>query len=62
MVVRDFHALQSRFKSTRERFNKAKTLEEKHELLAIAWQILREARKKLAQSRAQFLARKSRVN
>jgi hypothetical protein len=52
-MVDEFKKLRSNFEVTRKRFEKAKTLDEKHELLAISWEIIREAKVKIAEYRRQ---------
>jgi len=50
----EFRDLQLYFKATQERFRKAKTLEERRELLAISREIIEEARRQIAGRRAQM--------
>jgi hypothetical protein len=47
-----FRSLQSYIKLTRDRFEKAETLEEKRELLAISREIVSEAQHQIAEFRA----------
>jgi hypothetical protein len=48
----EFESLRFDFQMIRERFDKAETHQEKLELLAISKQIIREARKQIAEYRA----------
>ena len=47
-----FRSLQAYFKLTRELFEKARTLQEKHELLAISPEIISEAKLQMAEFKA----------
>jgi len=46
--------LGSRFKEIKEAYAQAKTLEEKHELLALAWEIVRQAEEQAAQLKSEI--------
>lgn len=54
IMVDEFKKLESDFKATQIRFKKARTLEEKRELLELSWKIIQQARERIAEFRAQI--------
>jgi predicted RNase H-like HicB family nuclease len=48
------HDLGPRFKEFKEAYAQAKTLEEKRELLALAWEIVRQAEEQAAQLKSEI--------
>jgi hypothetical protein len=50
----DHQNLGSRFKEIKEAYAQAKTLEEKRELLALAWEIVRQAEEQAAQLKSEI--------
>jgi hypothetical protein len=59
-MVDEFKKRKPDFEVTQARFKKAKTLEEKQELLAISWKIIGEAKDRIAEFKAQAYALGSR--
>ncbi len=53
-MLPEFRDLGSRFQEIKEAYAQAKTLEEKRELLALAWEIVRQAEEQAAQLKSEI--------